>query len=67
VRPQLLPTAKEVENQVILGREIPVERHFRRAGPGDDRIYPNRPDAFAAEQLIRGPADPLTAAVDVIT
>src|SRR5262245_26794280 len=63
MRPQLLATAQEFENQVILGREIPVERHLGGAGPGDDRIDTDRPDAFAAEEFVRGPVQPLTPAV----
>jgi hypothetical protein len=54
--PELLAAAQEFDNQVILRREIAVQRHLRRAGPGDDGIHPDRPDTFTAEQLVRGPA-----------
>src|SRR6185437_6097289 len=61
--PELLAAAQEIDNQVILRGEIPVQRHLRRAGPGDDGIDSHRPDTIAAEQLVRGPAYPLAPAV----
>src|SRR6185503_6362605 len=51
------------DNQVIFGRKIPVQRHLRRAGSGDDGIDSHRPDTFAAEQILGGPAYPLASAV----
>jgi hypothetical protein len=61
--PELLATAQEFDNQVILRGEIPVQRHLRRAGPGDDGIDSHRPDAFPAEQLVGGSAYPFAPAV----
>src|SRR5437667_11349636 len=61
--PELLATAQEFDNQVILRGKIPVQRHLRRAGPGDDGINSYRPDAFPAEQLVGCPAYPFAPAV----
>jgi hypothetical protein len=61
--PELLAAAQKVEDQVILGRKVPVEGHLRRAGPGGDRVHADRPHAFPAEQLVRCPAYPLAPAV----
>jgi hypothetical protein len=61
--PELLAAAQEVDNQVILGRKIPVQRHLRRASLGDDGIDSHRPDTFTAEQIVGGPAYPFAPAV----
>jgi hypothetical protein len=61
--PEPLTAAQKVEDQVVLGRKVPVKGHLRRAGPGDDGVYPDRPHAFAAEQLVRRAADPLAPAI----
>ena|SRR5207244_1741680 len=61
--PELLAAAQEFDNQVILRGEIPVQRHLRRAGPGDDGIDSDGPDTFAAEQFVGGPAYPFAPAV----
>jgi hypothetical protein len=53
--PELLAAAQEFDNQVILRREIPVQRHLRGAGPGDYGVDSHGPDTFAAEQLIGCP------------
>src|SRR6201985_1552083 len=61
--PELLTAAQEIEDQVILGRKGPVKGHLRRACLGNDGIHADRTDTFAAEQLVRRPADPLAPAV----
>ena len=58
-RPQLFPAAQEIENEVVLGREIPVQRHLCRARPRDNSVNPHGLGSIAAEQLIRGTAHPL--------
>src|SRR5262249_13153566 len=63
MRPQLLATAQEVENQLVLGREITVQRHLRGTGAGYHRIDADRPHAVPAEQIIGGPAHPLAPGV----
>jgi hypothetical protein len=61
--PELFATAQEIDNQVILGRKIPVQRHLRRAGLRDDGVDSHRPDTFPAEQVVGCPADPFPPAV----
>jgi hypothetical protein len=63
VCPKLLAPAQEFDNQVILRREIAVERHLRRPGPGDDGVHADGPDSFTAEKLISRPAHPLAPGV----
>ena len=60
-RPALLATLEEREDELVLRREVAVERHLRRTGLGDDAIDPHRLGAVAAEEFVGGLEDPLTA------
>ena len=61
--PQLLPPLQEVQDELVLGREIPVEGHLGRAGPGDHRVDTDGAHPFPAEELVGGTAHPLPPAV----
>jgi hypothetical protein len=64
-RPYLLAPPQEGEDQLVLGAEVPVERHLRHPGAGHDRIDAHRMGAVATEQLVRGIEDPLARAGDL--
>ena len=61
-RPALLAQLEEREHEVVLGGEVPVERHLRDARPADDRVDADRLDSSGAEQLVRGLEDALATA-----
>jgi hypothetical protein len=46
-------------NQLILRREVPVERHLVGLGSFNDRLDPNGADAMAIKELRSGRQDPL--------
>ena len=62
-RPALLAALEEGEDEVVLGREVAIERHLRHARLGDDPVDADRPRAVLAEQLVGGLEHALAAAV----
>jgi hypothetical protein len=57
--PQPLTPAKEIENEVVLRREVAVQRHLRGARTRDHGVDTDVPHPVAAEQLIGGAANPI--------
>jgi hypothetical protein len=47
------------EDQVVLGREMPVEGHPGHPGLVDEPLYPDRLDAAGVEEAVRGRQDAL--------
>ena len=60
-RPALLAALEEREDELVLRREVAVERHLRRTRLGDDPVDAHRLGPVPAEELVRGLEDPLTA------
>ena len=60
-RPALLAAFEEREDELVLRREVAVERHLRRTRLGDDPVDPHRLGSVPAEEFVGGLEDPLTA------
>ena len=58
-RPDLLAALEDRLDELVLGAEMPVERHLRHTGLGDDSIDTDAVDAVAGEELVRGLQDAL--------
>jgi hypothetical protein len=65
VGPYALAALQKVDDELVLGPEVPVERHLGRTGPGDDGTDTDGLRAVPAEQLIGGAPDAFPAARQV--
>ena len=65
-RPALLAQLEEGQDEVVLGREVAIERHLRHARLGDDPVDADRPRAVPAEEPVRGLEHALAAAARVL-
>ena len=62
LRPALLAQAQELDDELVLGREVPVERSLGDAGVLQDRVDPDRLEAVVGEELVGGLEDPVADA-----
>ena len=58
-RPALLAGGEEGDDQLVLGREVAVQRHLRRARLVDDAVHADGARAVLGEQLVGRVQDPL--------
>ena len=55
--PQLLAALEEREHEVVLRREVPVQRQGATPARADDIVEPDRADSLLREQLVGGRED----------
>src|SRR5215216_2728041 len=58
-RPQVLPLVEEREHEVVLGREVPVQRGLGDLGAREDLVDADGADAPPREELVGAVEDPL--------
>lgn len=61
MRPYLLASLEERENQIILRRNVLIQSHFRHAGTLDDRVHANSPHSMPAEEIVGCRYQPLAS------
>ncbi|ODR16091.1 hypothetical protein BHQ23_31120 [Mycobacterium gordonae] len=54
VRPEQFAPLEHGQDQLVLGREVPIERRLGHRGTLDHFLSANRPDSTPAEQFIGG-------------
>src|SRR6266542_790253 len=64
-RPDLFAALQEREYQIVLGREVAVERCLGHSGAGDDLVDADAPGAALGKQVVGGTQYPLTGDVNV--
>lgn len=57
--PDLFATLESREHELLLRGEVPVERHLRDPGFGDDPVDSHRLNAVTGEEIVRGAENPL--------